>query len=153
VLGGARSDTDDTPHSPGVPVVLRPDTPAERVDVLDPENRPVGEIDRNAQGTFVVTQAEGTGVYRAKWGDEDNDRLPFAVNLFDPRESDLSTRGQVPAGVSDAEAESYKIKIGHTPVDASRDTPAEHEWWWPLTLLALGVLIVEWVVYNKRVFV
>ena len=46
--------------------------------------------------------------------------LPFAVNLFDFRESDLAPRGLVPEGVPESQAEAYKIKIGYNPVAGTR---------------------------------
>ena len=153
VLGRARTATEDASTVPGEPVVLRPETPAERIEIIGPDGR-VGEtLERGSQGAFVANQTQRTGIYHARW-DPKSDPFPFAVNLFDARESDLSTRGQVPSGVSGDAAESFKIKIGHSPVDAKKfDAPAEIDWWWPLTLAALAVLVIEWIVYNKRVFV
>jgi hypothetical protein len=154
VLGRARGGNDDASTAPGVSVVLRPDTIADRLEVIDPRGRTIETVERNAQGTFVAQRTQNTGIYQARWGSGPGEHVAFAVNLFDARESDLSTRGQVPAGVSGEAADAYKIKIGHTPVEAkSLRAPAEQEWWWLLALLALVVVVVEWVVYNKRVFV
>ena len=77
----------------------------------------------------------------------------FVVNLFDPRESDLAPRGLVPEGVPADKAEAYTIKIGHSPVAGVRRTaPARQDWWKLLALLALGVVLLEWYIYNRRVY-
>ena len=105
------------------------------------------------RGRFVFNQADKTGIYLARW--EPNGLLPFAVNLFDARESDLAPRGLVPEGAPEGLAEAYKIKIGYNPVTGTQkppDGPERH-----LVVLraagALGVLLVEWYVYNRRVYI
>src|SRR5262249_3646592 len=88
----------------------------------------------------------------ARW--EPNGRLPFSVNLFDFRESDLAPRGLVPEGVPASQAESYKIKIGYNPVTGTQKPPdVQKDIWWYFALLVLGVLLVEWYVYNRRVYI
>ena len=50
-------------------------------------------------------------------------------------------------GVSSASNDAYN------PVDGSRNTqPARKEWWRPLAVLALVVVLVEWYIYNRRVY-
>jgi hypothetical protein len=51
-------------------------------------------------------------------------------------------------------AESYKIKIGYNPVTGTQKPAAIQKdiWWW-LALMALGVLLVEWYIYNRRVYI
>ena len=76
------------------------------------------------------------------------------MNLFDARESDLASRGIVPDGAPATMAESYKIKIGYTPVAGTQKPPVvRKDIWWYFALLVLGVLLVEWYVYNRRVFI
>ena len=80
--------------------------------------------------------------------------LPFAVNLFDFRESDLAPRGLVPDGVPESQAEAYKIKIGYNPVVGTQQTQDKQQDWWKwFACAALGVLLVEWYIYNKRVYI
>ncbi len=80
--------------------------------------------------------------------------MPFAVNLFDFRESDLAPRGLVPEGTPASTAESYKIKIGYTPVTGTqKPAKVQKDIWWYFALLVLGVLLVEWYVYNRRVYI
>ena len=71
-----------------------------------PERRDGETIATLAPGDVHLQSADKTGVYLARW--ENNGRLPFAVNLFDVRESDLAPRGLVPEGVPAALAESVQ---------------------------------------------
>jgi hypothetical protein len=62
----------------------------------------------------------------------------FAVNFFDPLESaiapypELNLTGTVEAGAGSASL-----------------PPARQEWWWPLALGALILLVLEWLVYQR----
>jgi len=63
----------------------------------------------------------------------------IAVNLFDTRESNLTPAEQ--------------IEIGHEEVQAKQgEQAARQELWKWLLLGAIGVLIFEWYVYNRRVY-
>jgi hypothetical protein len=154
VLGHAREAGGEGSTAPGQAVTLRPETTAETIEIVGPNGTVVEKPARSAQGGFVANRTDRTGIYRARWGSGQEEQEAFAVNLFDARESDLTPRGQVPPGLSDEEADKYRIKIGYTPVAAtSFETPAQQEWWWPITLVALGVLVIEWIVYNRRMHV
>jgi hypothetical protein len=151
VLGNARESVGDEVHLPGQPVTIRAETPKGRVVVTDPAGRD-DALSRTPQGTFVDNQTDRTGLYHARW--EPDGLLAFAVNQFDARESDLAPRGLVPEGVSAAQADAYKIKIGYNPVAGTGHTrPERKDWWKPLAALALGVLLIEWYIYNRRVYI
>jgi hypothetical protein len=154
VLGNAREAAGDEVHLPGQPVIVRADAMADRIEVIPPPGagRTPETLKRTPQGTFVYNHADATGIYHARWGKDGSSA--FVVNLFDPRESDLAPRGLVPEGVSAERAEAYTIKIGHSPVTGVRRTaPARQDWWKPLALLALGVVLLEWYIYNRRVYI
>lgn len=152
VLGNARGAIGDEVHLPGQPVVLRAEASTARVEVTAADGKARETLDRSPQGTFVYNHADRLGLYHARWG---KDGLQsFAVNLFDPRESDIAPRGLVPAGVPATQADNYKIKIGFNPVEATRRTKLEqHDWWKPIAMLALGVVLLEWYIYNRRVYI
>jgi Aerotolerance regulator N-terminal/von Willebrand factor type A domain len=152
VLGNLREGAGEEIAEPGRPVVLHADTVARTITVSSGAGQAVETISRSPQGGFVFNQTNKTGVYLARW--EPKGLLPFAVNLFDARESDLAPRGIVPEGVPEGMAESYKIKIGYNPVTGTQKpaTIQKDIWWW-LALLALGVLLVEWYIYNRRVYI
>ncbi|WP_422926222.1 vWA domain-containing protein [Singulisphaera sp. PoT] len=152
-LGNARESSGEDVHLPGQPVVLRAEGAKDKIKVTSPSDK-VETLSRTPQGTYIDNQTDRTGIYRASWDPEGN--LAFAVNQFDMRESDLATRGLVPDGVpaTSSQAENYKIKIGYNPVaGTARPRPARKDWWKPLAVLALGVLLLEWYIYNKRVYI
>jgi hypothetical protein len=61
------------------------------------------------------------------------------VNLFDSRESDLKPRA--------------KIDLGHEEVPGKGGLePARKELWRWLLIAGLVVLVFEWYVYNRRVY-
>ncbi|MFO0956349.1 MAG: BatA and WFA domain-containing protein [Isosphaeraceae bacterium] len=140
VLGNARETGGEEVHLPGQPVVLRADSIQEKVEVNGPGLARTQALTRSPQGTFVFNDADRAGLYQARWGRED-EGTDFAVNLFDPRESDLAPRGN-------------GIQIGNIQVSqVTRRAPARLEYWWPLAWLALGLVLFEWYVYNKRVYI
>ncbi len=152
VLGNSRESTGDEVHAPGQPVVLRVDSDAGQVEVTSADGRNVERLTRTSQGTFVASNTGTTGLYHALWGADGG--LAFAVNQFDLRESDLAPRGLVPEGVPPAQADAYKIKIGYNPVVGTPSLkPSRKDWWKPLAALALGVILVEWYIYNRRVYI
>ncbi len=151
-LGNVREGAGEEIAEPGAPIVLHPETPGKSITVAPLGGATVETVTRSPQGSFVFNRADKTGVYLAQW--EKNGSMPFAVNIFDVRESDLATRGIVPGGAPDSLAESYKIKIGYNAVKGTQKPPVvRKDIWWYFALLVLGVLLVEWYVYNRRVFI
>ncbi len=152
VLGNARESVGDETHLPGANVVLRAEDAPESLEIFGPNGRKVETVARSPQGTYVFSKADKTGIYHARWGK--NSVLPFTVNLFDFRESDLAPRGLVPDGTPPEKAERYKIKIGDSVVASTKAIrPSRKDWWMPFALGSLVVLLVEWYVYNRRVYV
>jgi hypothetical protein len=152
LLGNARESLSGEIHLPGQNVVLRVEAPKNTINVVGPDGKVAESLTRSPQGTYVFSKADRTGIYHAKW--EPSGLYPFVVNQFDPRESDLAPRGLVPDGVPPDKADAYKIKIGYNPVAGTRVLrPSRQDWWKPLAFAALVVLVVEWYVYNRRVYI
>lgn len=156
-LGNAREAGGDELHRPGQPVLVRANALTERIDVLGPTGKSQ-RLERAPQGGFVYNGADRAGLYEARWdapGDTGaKEAQSFTVNLFDPRESDLAPRGLPPEGAPSGTLDDYKIKIGYTAVEGKgHSAPSETRWWPALAALMLGVLLVEWYVYNRRVYV
>jgi hypothetical protein len=62
-----------------------------------------------------------------------------AANLFDPDESDVAPGD--PQRISD---------MGRAPAAGNEQgQPSRAEWWWPLALAALLLLLVEWIVFHR----
>jgi hypothetical protein len=151
-LGNVREGSGDEVRSPGRPVILRAETLGKDLLVTSASGSATERLARTPQGSFVYNQAATTGLYHARW--EPSGLLPFAVNLFDLRESDLAPRGLVPDGVPESQAEAYKIKIGYNPVAGTQQTQDKQQDWWKwFACGALGVLLLEWYIYNKRVYI
>jgi hypothetical protein len=151
-LGNVREGTGEEMASPGRPVVLRAETSGKDIQVTSADGRSSDNLSRSPQGTFIYNKADRTGLYHARWAP--SGVMPFAVNLFDFRESDLAPRGLVPAGVPDSQADSYKIKIGYNSVEGtSKSEEQKRDWWKYLAGAVLAVLLFEWYVYNKRVYI
>lgn len=136
---------------PGESVELRPVSPAtEEIVVASPSGREE-TLRRRGDRPFVYQQTGEAGVYRVIEGGREVRR--FAVNLFDPDESDVRLR--VEEDPEDAQkARVADIQIGNIKVaSAAGAAPARKELWRWLLLAALGVLVLEWWVYHRRVYV
>ncbi|WP_165230326.1 vWA domain-containing protein [Aquisphaera insulae] len=151
-LGNTRDVAGEPSRSPGRPIPLRAEAPGKEITVTSADGKSTERLSRSPQGTYVYNKADRTGLYHARW--QPDGLLPFAVNLFDPRESDLATRGLVPDGTPEAQAEKYRIKIGYNPVETTRQVEArKQDWWKTFALVMLAVLLLEWYIYNRRVYV
>jgi Ca-activated chloride channel family protein len=62
-----------------------------------------------------------------------------AANLFDPGESDVAPGD--PLRISDLG------RVG--PATDAGDLTARNEWWWPLALAALVLLLAEWILFHR----
>jgi hypothetical protein len=151
-LGNSRESIVDEVHLPGQNVALRLDTTVDKVKIVGPDGSTVDTVTRTPQATYLFAKADTAGIYHARWGE--TDLHPFVVNQFDSREADIAPRGLVPEGTPPDKADAFKIKIGYNAVDgtkAIRQTPKD--WWVPFAVGALGVLLFEWYIYNRRVYV
>lgn len=150
-LGNLREASAEAIHRPGDAMTLRADSQTESLDLRGPSGQ-TERLDRSVQGTFLVNSTERLGLYRASW--PPNREQFLAVNLFDTRESNLAPRGIAPEGTPPDQAENYLIKIGNTAVKGvAQAQPTLKEWWKPLAIAVLGILLLEWYIYNRRVYV
>jgi hypothetical protein len=137
-LGGVRSSLAAPNILPGSPAILRATTPVPAVTVASPRGERF-EVPREAQNTYVFSRTDELGVYEVREGSGQRVSQQFAVNLFDSRESDLTPAEQ--------------IDIGHEEVKAKGGKQAARQELWKWLLLgAIGVLLFEWYIYNRRVY-
>jgi hypothetical protein len=123
--------------APGEPVTLPIPPRVETVKII----RPDGVEDSVPTGkyqTIYYAQTRTVGTYRLEPG------LPgdnvFAVNLFNTTESNVAPAPTVTIGADGGKPQVAGIQVSK---------PA-----WPYVLLALlALLILEWIIYNQRVFV
>ena len=96
-------------------------------------------VKRGRDNSMVFNGTDRSGWYMVTLPTAENPQQPFSVNLLDARESDLMVRD--------------KLEIGFEQVTATTSMqPARKEYWKWLAALALVILLVEWVIYNRRVF-
>ncbi len=138
-LGGHRDSSAWCTLPPGRLVSLRSDQPRETLRVKTPAGRSL-DVARARGGNFNFAETEELGIYEVPEGSPASSR--FSVNLFDSAESDIRPRPE------DA------IKIGLVEVAGEKSWQgARQETWKPLLIAALGVLLLEWYIYNRRIYI
>lgn len=122
--------------TPGQTLSITPRTDAETVRVTAPDgaittltvDKPVLIMaDTRKIGLYTVDVYKGADVVQSE---------RFAVNLFDPNESQIATRTPV---------------FGTTTLTtAGQEERGQREFWPWLALAALAVLMLEWLIYHRR---
>ncbi len=135
-LGGGASQGGAESLRPGQPLELQVPTAGETLTVVTPGDREVA-VARSPGNVFRFLDTDELGVYEVRNADETVER--FAVNLFDSQESRLVPR--------------QELDFDWNKVRATADTrPQPWAGWKILLLLALLVLLIEWYIYNRRVY-
>ena len=136
-LGGTRSTLMSGSVLPGQTMSWRSDTAGDTIEVLLPNKNSV-QIGRGKLNAFHFSATSDVGVYEVR--EKGKATGHFAVNLFNPLESNLPPR--------------QELKIGDTPVAGKAERePVRYDAWKLVLLAALAVLLIEWYIYNRRVYV
>jgi len=122
-----------TQVAPGAGVSLSVPPGIEEVGVTRPDGTGVSLVPGTGQLVFADTAK--LGVYEIAWGQAE--RARFAVNFFSPQESQVQPAQVLPG-----------LASGGDPRDESPQA-ARREWWRPLALVALALLAVEWLLYQR----
>lgn len=139
----------DRANLPGQSLALRTKSLAKQLTVKSPDGTEK-TLSRNPDGAYLFHDTDEPGYYELQDGKQVQTR--FAVNLFDGQESDVRI-AIAPDDSSEDNIESPAgLQIGHVKVEAEGARPARKELWRPLLLLAVGVLLFEWYIYNRRVY-
>ncbi len=137
-LGGCQSTLEGANVQPGQMITLENPLPGKPLDVLTPSRETI-KLQETRPGKFDFTATSELGVYEVRAAGKTLQR--FAVNLFDAGESNIRPAPD--------------IQIGRgTPVEAQtsgQEITRQELWKW-LLLAGLGVLLVEWYIYNRRVY-
>ncbi|QEG34788.1 vWA domain-containing protein [Bythopirellula goksoeyrii] len=143
------SDDSQLANRPEKMVELKLSPTEENVEVILPDgSRQNVAVDDTGRLGFQDT--EQLGVYDVLVGGRRAKQ--FAVNLFDRPESDVALRVRQEGEDSLNTVES--LEIGYVDVAAQpAQTEIRREMWKPLLLLALFVLLLEWYIYNRRVYI
>ncbi|MHB0957330.1 MAG: VWA domain-containing protein [Pirellulaceae bacterium] len=138
-LGGSRGSLANASIVPGSPITLRPPAHISEITITNPRGDRQ-RLERSGQSPFLYSQTHELGVYEVREEPDGQRMQRFAVNLFDPRESDLRPRAS--------------LELGHEAVPAQAGfRPTRQELWKGVLVVALLVLLTEWYIYNRRVFI
>jgi hypothetical protein len=138
-LGGSRGSLSIASIAPGSPITLRSPAHITEITVTDPRGQSQ-RLQRSGQTPFVYTHTQELGVYAVSEGPDRQITQHFAVNLFDPQESDLRPRSS--------------LEFGHEAVQGQTVfQPTRQELWKWILAVGLIVLVIEWTIYNRRVFI
>ena len=136
-FGGNRQGSALESVRPGQPVSLRLDA-AGPLTVRKPDGTMV-DAARGRDSALNFSATDELGVYEVRAGGKTVQR--WAVNLLDSQESEIRPR---PEG---------SVKIGYTDVKGQdRWESGRREMWRYLLIAALAVLLLEWYIYNRRVY-
>ncbi len=137
-LGGSRGVSTVASVAPGNPITLRAPAHVQSLAVKNPRGE-IRRLERTGQAPFAYTDTQELGVYQVQEGQLDPITQRFVVNLFDPRESNLQLQSN--------------LELGHEAVAGQASPePTRHELWKWLLVAGLVVLVFEWYVYNRRVY-
>ena len=136
-LGNVRDSGVEESIRPGGVQVVRPGG-ATTARIRSP-NGSLESLDRGTRPDFLIAGTDELGVYAVTWSNPDGGEATrrFAVNLFDPLESDLT-----PASA---------VTIGTNTITAGEPRKEPVDLWKLPVLLGLLAVVLEWWVYNKRV--
>ena len=137
-LGGGITESSAPTVQPGWPIGLQLSSRFKNFEVAFP-NGTRTELVRGDESRSVFTQTDQPGPYAVFADGLERPIETFCVNLFSTRESNLATEATV--------------KMGYEKVTASGMTvQARQETWRWILLIGLAMLVMEWIVFNRRVF-
>ncbi len=142
-------DEDERQITPGSVLSDRLPPDATAVRIILPDGSRSEEIIPSADGRIVYGPVQTAGIYRLRWRgtaaptditDEGTNFRIFAANLLNPAESNVSTQRTI--------ALANKIVTADSLTERKRIKD-----WWPYFLgAALAILMFEWYIYNKKMF-
>jgi len=103
---------------------------------------PSGEripVTRASDSRFLFSRTDELGIYRIYSAESDERLDTFCVNLFSNRESDICAATTIEFGAKALAAEASTVR-------------SRQEIWRWLLFAGLILLIVEWGLFNRRVF-
>ncbi|MBE0411107.1 MAG: BatA domain-containing protein [Anaerolineales bacterium] len=122
-----------TEISPGTPVSLTLPLGVESAFLTRPDGSRV-RITADEE-RLIFAETNQLGVYEVTW--EGSESMYFSVNLFSPQESEIKPVDNLQIfGIDSTDGE------GQTGL-------ARREWWRPLIFFALGIVLIEWLVYHR----
>ncbi len=136
-LGGVGAHVETQNVLPGEVVPVRIDGRANHVTIISPSGNKF-RIARDRTGAYLFADTDEVGIYQVTRDDGEHEKN-FAVNLFDPIESRIVPREFLETEYTQVQAE-------------ERFEPARRDAWRWILAIAVLVLVAEWYVYNRRVY-
>lgn len=141
-LGRLGDALTDEALRPGQAIVARLPSTATDISILRPDGTSVKLDPIDPSMTSYTSDLAGLYVFKYHTpSSADEQTRAVAVNFFDEREGDIAT--------------SQTVRFGHDEVDtvdAESSARKRNLWPWAL-LIALGLVCLEWIVYNRKAYV
>jgi hypothetical protein len=125
--------------TPGQPLAIPVDASITEVRVTLPDGTAVPITPQNGQAIFADTGQFGAYMVEQRQGERLVGRRRYAVNLFAPDESRIAPQ-----------AELSVPQVSGLQQAVTRERVGRQEFWRWLAALALAVLVVEWLVYQRN---
>jgi len=138
-LGGGVTQASAPTVQPGWPIHLFLSSRSDAYTIVNPTGS-TSTVQRGTDGRFIYTQTDTPGPYEVRAEGLPDAVERFCVNMFSSKESNLEVFPELNTGAE-------KIVATDATIRARQET-----WRW-LLLLGLVLLMLEWVVFNKRVFI
>jgi hypothetical protein len=138
-LGGGITEASAPTVLPGNAIGLTLSNRFDNYRVVSPTGQKI-ELSRNKESRFTFTQTDQVGMYSVFADELERPMERFCVNLFSGRESELAVSSAIQMGAEKIEATSNFVR-------------ARQELWRWILGLGLVLLMVEWVIFNRRIFV
>jgi hypothetical protein len=138
-LGGGITEASAPTVLPGNAIGLTLSNRFDNYRVVSPTGQRI-ELSRNNESRFTFTQTDQVGMYSVFADEMERPMERFCVNLFSSRESELAIASAIQMGADRIEATSNFVR-------------ARQELWRWILGLGLVLLMIEWVIFNRRIFV
>lgn len=125
--------------APGETVSLNVPPGAEKLKITLPDSH-TEELDVRGRAVAAFARTRETGLYQAAFDDSKRTTEAFAVNILDETESHV--------------APNQNFTIGSEQIKTMEASKRVNESLWPYAAaVALGLVLLEWWVYNRRVMI
>jgi hypothetical protein len=135
-LGNVSDSATEPNVQPGQVKPILPDVSIDEIQVTAPDGSKQ-TLHRGTRPEFSYGGTERVGIYQISWDGAVQRR--FAVNLLDGDESNLQPR--------------TTLNLGDEKIEAGTVPGQPRELWRWVVLAALLLLLLEWYVYNRRVYI
>ncbi|HEY1065054.1 MAG TPA: VWA domain-containing protein, partial [Pirellulales bacterium] len=136
LAGGAEASSLETAR-PGKPVALRNPVGLESATITTPSGKSF-TVPRGRNNSYDFLRTDEVGPYQVVW--KNGDRQTFVVNLFDAEESDVRAQQKLTFPTAEVAAQAPGSQVARY---------SGGKW---VIVLALLVLLIEWYIYNRRVY-